>query len=52
MLEALGDGHAMTASETAAKVGLQRAAVSTTLSKLATSGELRKAERGYRLARR
>jgi CRP-like cAMP-binding protein len=52
VLEALADGQAMTASEVAAKVGVQRATVSTTLSKLAKSGELQKAERGYRLARR
>jgi DNA-binding IclR family transcriptional regulator len=32
------------------KTGLARGTVSTTLSKLAQSGELQKAERGYRLA--
>ncbi len=49
MLAALGGGAAMTASEVAAKTGLGRASVSTTLSKLAKSGEVTKAERGYRL---
>ena len=34
----------------AGKTGLARATVSTTLSKLAKSGEVQKAERGYRLA--
>ena len=50
MLEALAGGEAMTASEVAAKAGLGRATVSTTLSKLAKSGEVQKAQRGYRLA--
>ena len=50
VLEALADGQAMTASEVAAKAGLGRATVSTTLSKLAKSGEVQKAQRGYRLA--
>lgn len=50
VLAALGGGEAMTASEVAAKAGLGRATVSTTLSKLATSGEVRKAIRGYQLA--
>ena len=50
MLEALAGGEAMTASEVAAKAGLGRASVSTTLSKLAKSGEVQKARRGYRLA--
>jgi DNA-binding IclR family transcriptional regulator len=40
----------MTATEVAATAGLERATVSTTLSKLARSGEVQKAERGYRLA--
>ena len=40
----------MTAGEVAAKAGLPRATVSTTLSKLAKTGEVQKAERGYRLA--
>jgi sugar-specific transcriptional regulator TrmB len=52
VLGALADGDAMTASEVAAKAGLGRATVSTTLSKLAKSGEVQKASRGYRLARR
>ncbi len=41
----------MTAGEVATKAGLARATVSTTLSKLAKSGEVEKAERGYRLPR-
>ena len=40
----------MTAGDVAAKTGLARPTVSTTLSKLAKSGEVQKAERGYRLA--
>ena len=50
VLEALAGGQAMTAGEVAAKAGLGRATVSTTLSKLAKSGEVQKAQRGYRLA--
>jgi DNA-binding transcriptional ArsR family regulator len=50
ILEALAGGEAMTASEVAAKAGLERATVSTTLSKLASSGEIQKADRGYRVA--
>ena len=49
-LAALANGQAMTASEVAAKAGLGRATVSTTLSKLAKSGEVQKAQRGYQLA--
>ena len=49
VLGALGNGNAMTAGEIAAATGLARASVSTTLSKLATSGEIAKAARGYRL---
>ncbi len=49
MLRALADGTAMTAGEVAAATGLARGTVSTTLSKLAKSGELLKAERGYQL---
>ena len=49
VLAALAGGEAMTAGEVAAKAGLARATVSTTLSKLAKSGEVEKAERGYRL---
>jgi DNA-binding IclR family transcriptional regulator len=40
----------MTAGEIAAATGLGRGTVSTTLSKLAKSGELTKAARGYQLA--
>lgn len=49
VLAALAGGDAMTAGEVATKTGLARATVSTTLSKLAKSGEVEKAERGYRL---
>jgi DNA-binding transcriptional ArsR family regulator len=49
VLAALAGGEAMTAGEVATKSGLARATVSTTLSKLAKSGELENAERGYRL---
>lgn len=51
VLAALTDGKAMTAGEVAAATGLARPTVSTTLSKLAKSGEVLKAERGYRLPR-
>jgi DNA-binding transcriptional regulator GbsR (MarR family) len=40
----------MTASEVANATGLGRASVSTTLSKLAKTGEITKATRGYQLA--
>jgi DNA-binding IclR family transcriptional regulator len=50
VLAALAGGEAMTAGEVADKTGLARGTVSTTLSKLAKSGEVQKAERGYRLA--
>ena len=49
VLSALAGGEAMTASEVASKTGLPRPTVSTTLSKLAKSGAVEKAERGYRL---
>jgi DNA-binding IclR family transcriptional regulator len=49
VIDALSDGSAKTAGEVAAATGLARGTVSTTLSKLARSGELVKAERGYRL---
>ena len=49
VLAALAGGEAMTAGEVAKKTGLVPATVSTTLSKLAKSGEVTKAERGYRL---
>ncbi len=39
----------MTAGEVAAATGLARATVSTTLSKLATSGAIAKAARGYQI---
>jgi DNA-binding IclR family transcriptional regulator len=41
-----------TAGEVATATGLGRASVSTTLSKLAKSGEVTKAARGYQLAGR
>lgn len=50
VLAALAGGDAMTAGEVATKAGLARPTVSTTLSKLAKTGEVQKAERGYRLA--
>ncbi len=50
VLAALAGGEAMTAGQVADKAGLARGTVSTTLSKLAKTGEVRKAERGYRLA--
>ena len=49
VLAALASGNAMTASEVANATGLGRASVSTTLSKLAKSGEITKATRGYQL---
>jgi hypothetical protein len=49
VLEALSNSNAMTAGEVAAATGLGRGTVSTTLTKLANSGEVRKAERGYTL---
>jgi DNA-binding IclR family transcriptional regulator len=39
----------MTAGEVAAKAGLARPTVSTTLTRLAKSGEVQKVKRGYRL---
>jgi DNA-binding transcriptional ArsR family regulator len=49
VLKALSDanGNALTAGEVASATGLGRASVSTTLSKLAKSGEVTKAQRGY-----
>jgi IclR helix-turn-helix domain len=44
-------GAAMTASQVASATGLGRASVSTTLSKLAKTGEVRKAARGYEVAK-
>jgi predicted ArsR family transcriptional regulator len=49
VLAALASGDAMTAGQVATKAGLARPTVSTTLSKLAKTGEVQKAERGYRL---
>ena len=49
MLGALSNDGALTAGEVAKATGLGRASVSTTLSKLAKSGEIAKAKRGYRL---
>ena len=50
VLEALAGGNAMTAGEVASATGLGRGTVSTTLSKLAKSGAVTKAARGYQLA--
>ena len=50
MLAALDGGEPMTAGEVAAKAGLARPTVSTTLTRLAKSGEVQKVERGYRRA--
>lgn len=50
VLAALAGGEALTAGQVAAKTGLVRGTVSTTLSNLAKSGEVQKAQRGYRLA--
>jgi sugar-specific transcriptional regulator TrmB len=49
VLAALAGDQARTAGEVAAATGLPRGTVSTTLSKLAKSGEVLKAEHGYRL---
>jgi DNA-binding transcriptional ArsR family regulator len=49
VLQALSDGNPKTAGEVAASTGIARGTVSTTLSKLSKSGEVVKAERGYRL---
>jgi CRP-like cAMP-binding protein len=49
VLGALSTEGAMTAGEVAQATGLGRATVSTTLTKLAKSGEVANAERGYRL---
>ena len=50
VLAALASGNAITAGEVANATGLGRASVSTTLSKLAKTGEITKATRGYQLA--
>jgi DNA-binding transcriptional ArsR family regulator len=49
VLAAVNEGSAMNADEIAAATGLGRATVSTTLSKLATSGAITKAARGYQI---
>jgi DNA-binding transcriptional ArsR family regulator len=49
VLAALQGGSALTAGEIASATGLGRATVSTTLSKLAGSGAITKAARGYRI---
>jgi sugar-specific transcriptional regulator TrmB len=49
VLAALSKDGGMTAGEVAAATGLGRGTVSTTLSKLARSGEVANVERGYRL---
>jgi CRP-like cAMP-binding protein len=49
VLGTLANRKAMTAGEIAVATGLARPTVSTTLSKLAKSGDVLKAERGYRL---
>jgi hypothetical protein len=50
VLAALGGGEPLTAGQLAEKAGLPRSTVSATLSRLARSGEVEKADRGYRLA--
>ncbi len=52
MLAALTSGDAMTAGEVATATGLNRGTVSTTLSKCVKTGEVLKAQRGYRLPER
>lgn len=49
VLSALSHDGALTAGEVANATGLGRATVSTTLSKLAKTGQIAKAQRGYRL---
>jgi DNA-binding IclR family transcriptional regulator len=49
VLAALAGGEPMTAAQVAEKTGLARGSVSTTLSRLTKTGEVQKAERGYRL---
>jgi len=51
VLQTWSAGEAMTAGEIAATTGLGRATISTTLSRLAKSGELTKVARGYQIAR-
>ena len=49
VLSALSADSGMTAGDVAKATGLARGTVSTTLSKLAKTGEVSKADRGYRL---
>ncbi len=49
VLSALGNGGALTAGEIATATGLGRASISTTLSRLAKTGEVIKADRGYQI---
>jgi hypothetical protein len=49
VLGVLSTDGAMTAGDVAKATGLARGTVSTTLTKLAKTGEINKAERGYRL---
>ena len=49
MLAALSSDGALTAGEVAKATGVARPTVSTTLSKLSKTGEVVKADRGYRL---
>jgi sugar-specific transcriptional regulator TrmB len=49
VLAALSSAQALTAGEVATATGLARPTVSTTLSKLSKTGDVVKAERGYRL---
>jgi CRP-like cAMP-binding protein len=49
ILETLKGSEPMTASEIASLTGISAATVSTTLTKMARTGELTKADRGYRL---
>jgi DNA-binding transcriptional ArsR family regulator len=49
ILAALKEGEPMTATEIARATGISAGTVSTTLNKMAKTGELTKAERGYRL---
>jgi predicted Rossmann fold nucleotide-binding protein DprA/Smf involved in DNA uptake len=51
VLAALASGEAMTATEVATKTRLPAATVSTTLSRLAKTGEVTKANRGYQANR-
>jgi DNA-binding IclR family transcriptional regulator len=50
VLATLSSGEAMTAGEVALATGLDHASMSTMLSKLVKSGEVTKADRGYRRA--